>query len=112
MAAIMTEHHFSSTADHHDSPHRPPSAAQLAWLRCGLAQPGGKLPLFDYFGHRVPTATVRACLKAGWIEPWFHNPLKPDWDVCRLTATGRSLLAETHDADSHNAHGESEGRQA
>lgn len=34
---------------------------------------------------------MRACLNAGWAEPWFANPLKPDWQVCRLTAAGRTL---------------------
>jgi hypothetical protein len=29
----------------------------------------------------------------GWAEPWFSNPLKPDWLVCKLTDTGRALLA-------------------
>ncbi len=71
---------------------RAPSEVQLAWLRRGLDQPGGKLPLFDDSGRRVGRSTVRACLRAGWAEPWFHNPLKPNWEVCRLTAAGRAML--------------------
>ncbi|ANC91589.1 hypothetical protein A6A40_06560 [Azospirillum humicireducens] len=69
-----------------------PSDVQRAWLRRGLDQPGGKLPLFDERGQRVKKATVEACLKAGWAERWFDNPLKPDWLVCRLTEAGRSAL--------------------
>lgn len=69
-----------------------PSDVQGAWLRRGLDQPGGKLPLFDERGQRVKKPTVEACLKAGWAERWFENPLKPDWLVCRLTETGRSAL--------------------
>lgn len=72
---------------------RIPSNAQLEWLRRGLTQPGGKLPLFDPAGRRVSPATVTSCLKAGWAEPWFHNPLKPDWKVCRLTDAGRAVVA-------------------
>lgn len=68
-----------------------PTAAQLHWLCRGLDQPGGKLPLFDAQGRRVTTALVRRCLDAGWAEPWFANPTKPDWLVCRLTAAGRAL---------------------
>ncbi|WP_208985814.1 hypothetical protein [Pseudovibrio sp. Ad26] len=40
----------------------------------------------------MPAATVRACIAAGWAEPWFSNPLKPDWLVCKLTDTGRAML--------------------
>jgi hypothetical protein len=30
----------------------------------------------------------------GWAEPWFANPLKPDWLVCRLTAAGRAVVQD------------------
>ena len=69
-----------------------PSAGQRAWLRRGLEQPGGKLPLFDRKGQKVSERLVRACLAAGWAEPWFNNPLKPDWLVCRLTDEGYRVL--------------------
>lgn len=68
-----------------------PTAAQLRWLKRGLDQPGGKLPLFEGDGREVPKATIRACLAAGWAEPWFANPTKPDWLVCKLTERGASL---------------------
>jgi hypothetical protein len=68
-----------------------PSAAQLVWLKRGLQQPGGKLPLFDEWGQRVNEQTIRSCIAQGWAEPWFANPLKPDWLVCKLTQTGRNL---------------------
>src|SRR3546814_5152015 len=64
--------------------HRPP-ATQLAWLSRGLAQAGGKLPLFDRYGQRHDIRTIRSCIEQGWAEPWFKNPIKPDWLVCRLT---------------------------
>jgi len=70
-----------------------PSPAQLTWLSRGLDQPGGKLPLFDWQGQKIDTGLVRDCIKAGWAERWFHNPLKPDWQVCRLTSKGRSVAA-------------------
>lgn len=69
----------------------PPSAGQLRYLRRGLDQPGGKLPLFDEMGRTVSPKTVRSCVDRGWAEPWFDNPIKPDWLVCRLTDTGRSV---------------------
>jgi hypothetical protein len=72
-----------------------PTDAQRAWLACGLDQPGGKLPLFDRDGKRVDARTIRSCIEQGWAERWFANPLKPDWLVCRLTDSGRALIAET-----------------
>lgn len=67
-----------------------PTTAQRAWLRRGLEQPGGKLPLFDAEGQQICERTVRACIDKGWAEPWFSNPLKPDWIVCKLTDSGRA----------------------
>jgi hypothetical protein len=71
-----------------------PTAVQRAWLARGLAQPGGKLPLFDEAGRRVDARTIRSCIDQGWAEPWFANPLKPDWLVCRLTEAGRTVAAQ------------------
>jgi hypothetical protein len=71
-----------------------PTAAQRRYLARGLGEPGGKLPLFDDTGQEVDARTVRACIRAGWAEPWFNNPLKPDWLVCKLTDVGRRMLAE------------------
>ena len=73
---------------------RQPSAAQRAWLRRGLDQPGGKLPLFDANGKEVDHRTIRACIEQGWAEPWFDNPLKPDWLVCKLTEKGRAVAGK------------------
>ena len=70
---------------------RMPTSVQLAWLQRGLEQPGGKLPLFDHIGQKVSEQTVRSCIRNGWAEPWFNNPIKPDWLVCRLTDVGRDL---------------------
>lgn len=71
-----------------------PSDVQLAWLRRGLGQPGGKLPLFTEDGQRISPRTVRVCLERGWAEPWFWNAIKPDWLVCKLTWKGRLLIDE------------------
>jgi hypothetical protein len=68
-----------------------PTAVQLFWLRRGLDQAGGKLPLFDLEGKRIDPRTIRRCLEAGWAEPWFANPIKPDWLVCKLTDEGRAV---------------------
>ncbi len=65
-----------------------PTAAQLRYLRRGLAQPGHKLPLFDKAGQQIRIETVRSCIRRGWAEPWFNNPIKRDWLVCRLTDKG------------------------
>ncbi|MEO3429839.1 hypothetical protein AAFN88_13325 [Pelagibius sp. CAU 1746] len=84
--------------------HRP-TVTQLAWLSRGLDQAGGKLPLFDHYGQRYDQRTIRSCIEQGWAEPWFKNPIKPDWLVCRLTGEGRRMaeageaLAETANAD-------------
>ena len=69
-----------------------PTDMQRRWLVRGLDQPGGKLPLFDTAGQRVSKRTIEACLRQGWAEPWFANPLKPDWQVCKLTERGRKAL--------------------
>ncbi len=71
-----------------------PTSAQAAWLRHGLAQPGGELPLFDEVGQHYNARTVRACLDRGWAAPWIGNPLKPDWLVCKLTEAGRNALTQ------------------
>ena len=71
-----------------------PTEAQRNWLQSGLTQPGGKLPLFDRDGQRIPAGTVQSCLRHGWAEPWFSNPLKPDWVVCKLTHLGRVVAEE------------------
>jgi hypothetical protein len=73
---------------------RKPTRAQAAWLARGLSQAGGKLPLFDGDGRRVSEKTIRACMAAGWAEPWFSNPIKPDWLVCRLTDAGRAVVSK------------------
>ena len=73
-----------------------PTRGQIDWLRQGLHQPGGKLPLFDHFGQKVSDRTVKSCIQQGWAEPWFDNPIKPDWLICKLTDTGRKI-AETAD---------------
>jgi hypothetical protein len=72
-----------------------PTEPQRRYLERGLSQPGGKLPLFYADGREVPPRTVQACVANGWAEPWFRNPVKPDWLVCRLTDRGRRVVGET-----------------
>ena len=69
-----------------------PTPAQRRYLALGLDQPGGKLPLFDRAGQRIGPETIRACIRSGWAEPWFANPIKPDWLVCKLTDAGRDEI--------------------
>ena len=73
-------------------PRRRPSTAQRLWLGYGVAQPGGKLPLFDREGQTINPQTIKACIREGWAEPWMSNPINPDWLVCRLTDTGREAI--------------------
>jgi hypothetical protein len=70
-----------------------PSPVQRVWLRRGLEEPGGKLPLFDQQGQQVDPRTIQACVEQGWAEPWFKNPIKSDWLVCKLTNSGRKAAA-------------------
>lgn len=70
-----------------------PTISELLYLRRGLTQAGGKLPLFDLDGQEVDPVIVKNCLKAGWAQPWFKNPLKPDWLVCKLTERGRQVAS-------------------
>ena len=69
-----------------------PSEAQRRYLERGLAQPGGKLPLFDLEGREVAKNTVESCVARGWASPWVQNPIKAAWLVCRLTPAGYRAL--------------------
>jgi len=62
------------------------------YLKQGLRQPGGKLPLFDGRGQEISPGLIKSCIQKGLAERWFANPLKPDWLVCRLTEKGRQAL--------------------
>ena len=68
-----------------------PVLVELLYLRRGLGQAGGKLPLFDLDGQDIDATVVRHCVERGWAEPWVNNPLKPDWLVCKLTDAGRRV---------------------
>jgi hypothetical protein len=70
------------------------TAAQKKYLSLGLDQPGGKLPLFDRNGAGIDRKTVESCIAKGWAEPWFANPTKPDWLVCKLTPAGYAVLGK------------------
>lgn len=76
-----------------------PTPAQAAWLSRGLNQAGGKLPLFDENGKRIDARTVKRCMDEGWVEPWFSNPIKPGWLVCKLTKSGRKLASDMRSAE-------------
>jgi hypothetical protein len=71
---------------------RRPTQAQRRYLERGMTQAGGKLPLFDRNGREVSRKTIESCIAQGWATPWLHNPIKPDWLVCRLTADGYRVL--------------------
>jgi hypothetical protein len=47
---------------------------------------------FDRDGQRINDRTVKSCIRHGFAEPWFENPIKPDWLVCKLTDKGRGAL--------------------
>ncbi|WP_231712466.1 hypothetical protein [Vineibacter terrae] len=70
---------------------------EISYLRRGLDQAGGKLPLFDLDGQEFEPPMIRRCVERGWAEPWFSNPLKPDWLVCKLTTAGRAALEHALD---------------
>jgi hypothetical protein len=71
-----------------------PTQREASYLRRGLHQPGGKLPLFDLDGQEFEPALIRRCVERGWATPWFSNPLKPDWLVCKLTSSGRAAVEQ------------------
>lgn len=71
-----------------------PTAAQRRYLARGHDQAGGKLPLFDLNGQEIDHRTIRVCIERGWAEPWFPNPVKPDWVVCRITDQGRLIIGD------------------
>jgi hypothetical protein len=75
-------------------PLHEPSEAQRRYLQRGLAQPGGKLPLFDETGREIPRRTVETCIDHGWVEAFVRNPVRPEFQVCRLTAAGYRALGE------------------
>ncbi|MDO9459792.1 MAG: hypothetical protein Q7N95_06710 [Alphaproteobacteria bacterium] len=76
----------------HSAAQPVPTRAELAYLRRGIREPGGKLPLFDRRGQEISPAIIQICIANGWAEHWFANPVKPDWLVCRLTQAGRDLV--------------------
>lgn len=90
----MTTAKSKSSANVSDETSSLPTSAQRKWLQRGLDQAGGKLPLFDEFGRRVSRRLVQSCLDHGWAEPWFVNPLMPNWQVCRLTHIGREIFTK------------------
>jgi hypothetical protein len=69
-----------------------PTSAQKRYLKLGSNEPGSKLPLFDDNGQRIAARTIKACMKAGWCEPWARNPIEPKWLVCKLTEDGQQII--------------------
>jgi len=90
---MMRELDSKESAAENKSGRAAPSDQQLKWLSRGLGQPGGKLPLFDGDGQRISGRTVKSCIEKGWAEPWFENPIKPDWQICKLTDAGHRLFS-------------------
>lgn len=91
---MQTESETKKDAGSGKSPGTP-SESQAKWLARGLTQAGGKLPLFDAEGQSISPRTVQSCIDNGWAEPWFNNPLKPDWIVCKLTDLGREIAEKS-----------------
>lgn len=102
----MSEHHDDHRDHRHDDHGATlrPTEPQRRYLERGVREAGGKLPLFDRDGREVAPRTVQACITHGWAEPWFNNPIKPDWLVCRLTAAGYAVLGHAMPADPKPAH--------
>ncbi len=78
----------------YDAAQPVPTRAALAYLRRGINEPGGKLPLFDRRGQEINPSIIQICLANKWAEHWFANPVKPDWLVCRLTQAGRDMVRQ------------------
>ena len=66
--SMVTDQSEAHSADVYAWPSKP-SPAQLAWLKRGLEQPGGKLPLFDRDGQRVDPRTVQTGLQTDRQRP-------------------------------------------
>ena len=66
---------------------------EILYLRRGLTQPGASCRCSTSTARTSRADIVRRCLDRGWAEPWFNNPLKPDWLVCKLTEAGRRLVS-------------------
>jgi len=62
------------------------------WLRGGEAREDGRLALFDQFGEPIDKKVVKTAIASGLAEPWFANPMRPQWTVCRLTQKGHDFL--------------------
>ena len=94
MTELMVKTDKTKTATTGSLRRRALTTAQKRYLERGLSEPGGKLPLFDRQGQRIKDQTIKACIKNGWCEPWYKNPVKPDWLVCKLTENGVAILKD------------------
>ena len=63
------------------------------WLRGGEDRNDGRLALFDQFGEPIDKKVVKSAIASGLAEPWFANPMRPQWTVCRLTKKGQDFLS-------------------
>jgi hypothetical protein len=70
-----------------------PTQEELRWMRRGLNQPGGKIPVFDESDTPVDPKIVLRCLEQQWVEPWVGNQKNPNnlYMACRLSPLGRRL---------------------
>ena len=68
-----------------------PTAVQRAYLRRGLDQPGGKLPLFDRNGQRYPERTIRACIELAGLQADRRGPRIGGRPATRLTGAERRV---------------------
>ena len=54
--------------------------------------PQGSFIALDESGQRISPRTIQSSIDRGWAEPWFANPTKPDWLVCKITELGREAV--------------------
>jgi len=74
------------------SPAQILDAEMLNWLRGGMTREDGRLALFDQFADPVEKSLIKTAVAAGYAEPWFASPMRPQWTVFRLTRNGRAYL--------------------
>ena len=55
-----------------------PTAVQQAWLKQGLGEPGGKLPMFDRRGQAHNRRTIQNCIAQGRAEPSIEYLIELD----------------------------------
>ena len=71
-----------------------PTPSQRPLVATRARSGGRQAAAFRRVRPQVSERTVKSCIDKGWAEPWFANPLKPAWLVCKLTKAGRTAAIE------------------